>query len=105
MQGCYIFWESGGNLFHLLGVPNLMRSDDLKPLLEIQGAEKGMGHVVFFQPFSCGLLHEGASALANLAELREHFLLPTNERRIEGNRGFARDEARLDYGQGDVKPL
>jgi hypothetical protein len=35
MQGCYSFWEGGGNLLHLSGVPNLMRSNQLKPLMEV----------------------------------------------------------------------
>lgn len=96
MQGCYSFWESGGNLFHLFGVPDLMGSDQLKPLLQVQGAKKGVGHVIFSQVLSCGLLRENPGAFTDFAELREHFFLLADERRVEGNRRLARDEARLD---------
>jgi len=36
-----------GDFSHLLGVPNLMRCDHLEPFAEVEGAQKGMGHVIF----------------------------------------------------------
>ena len=47
MQSCYSFREMRGDFLQLFGVPNLVGSDHLEPLAEVQGAKKGMGHVIF----------------------------------------------------------
>ena len=36
-----------GDLSHLFCVPNLMRGEHLEPFAEVEGAQKGMGHVIF----------------------------------------------------------
>lgn len=50
-------------------------------------------------------LQESPGLLSEIAELRQHFVFSANERGIQRDRRFARDEAGFDQGHGEMEAL
>lgn len=81
-----------------------MRRDHLEPLAEIEGAKKGMRHVIFSQVFVLSLfLHENPCLLANFVKLREHFVLLAEQSGVEWNRRLARNDGGFDQRHRKVE--
>lgn len=56
----------------------------------------------FLRPFP-SFFHENQSTGADSAELVEHWIFFADQPRVERDRRFARDEARLDAQHGEMK--
>src|SRR6266516_5176670 len=81
----------------------LMRGDQLEPLISVERSQKRVGHVVLVQIAFLRFLNKCQGSFTNPPELREHLLFFPDQLRVERNRRLSTDQSGFEQNHRNME--